>query len=391
MVKSDILICPNCGEQIPITETLTASVEKKITAKLKREAGEALKKKSIELELKVKADNEKNAKSYKKEIEKEFKAQIKKHESEKRNLQGELKEMVSREKDVVLKEQEIKGMEKDIKKRINSEVNKKAKAEKAKLSLQFQEEYESEIDKKERQLATTRKQVRDLKQKLDQGSQQEQGEILEEKIEKILATEFPMDQISEVAKGKMGGDVIQEVVTKSGKSAGKIVWELKNTKTFSKAWIAKLKKDMRSEKADLGVIASVALPKEVDKGFSVIDGVWVTDIKHVVPLAFALRKSLLDIHGVKSAINVSDKQLQVIFEYLTGVEFKNRIEAIVEAFSEMGTNIEKERLAAEKNWSKREQSIKMVLSNLAGMYGEIEVIAGAKLPTIKKLELTSGK
>ncbi|MFC2028873.1 DUF2130 domain-containing protein, partial [Chloroflexota bacterium] len=246
------------------------------------------------------------------------------------------------------------------------------------------------LEKKDRKLRETTTQLREMKRKIEQGSQQEQGEFLEEKLEKALKREFPDDEIIEVAKGKKGGDVIQKVVTKKGEIAGTIVWESKNTKNFAKTWIPKIKKDIRKEKADVGVIVSVTLPKDFEAGFGRIEGIWVTDFKHFSPLALALRTSLLDINTIKATTNVSDKQLKVIYDYLTGVEFKNRVEAIVEAFGDMASDIEKERTSAERNWAKREQSIRAVLGNVAGMYGEIGVISGAKLPEIKRLERSTG-
>ncbi len=434
---NEFLICPNCGNKIQVTEVLTHQVEDKVRKDLEKQTQELLVKRERELTETFQADQEKEIAKNAKVLQKEFDKQLAEKEGERVKLENNIKNQEAREKILTQREKEIETLiaaeaskarkeikdafgkqlaekekerakleeenktlaareknvekrEKGIKETILLEAEKAKKETEKTLKKKYEEEYESELAKQDRQLSQARTQVRELKRKLEQGSQQEQGEIREENLEGVLKREFPDDEIKEIGKGKQGGDVIQIVKTKGGNRTGVIIWESKNTQNFAKAWITKLKTDVRSEKADIGVIASVAMPKTIEVGLGMVEGIWITDFKHLIPLAMALRSSLIDLQAVRAASKVSNEQLQVIFNYLTGTDFKNRVEAMVESLLEMSQDIAKERVVAERNWVKREQHIKTVVMNFVGMYGEIEGAAGAKLPKIKRLELPSG-
>ena len=250
------------------------------------------------------------------------------------------------------------------------------------------EEQQYVIAQLKKQLTDATKAKDELARKLEQGSQQTQGEVLELELEEILKVEFPHDEIVPVPKGVSGADVIQKVKDHSGRVCGQIAWESKKTKAWSDGWIQKLKDDQRTIKADLAVIASAVLPEDV-KGFVFRDGVWICDIKLIVALATALRINLLNVSRERAMSVAKNEKMEVLYSYLTGVEFKQRVEAIVEAFSSMDEGLKKERIAYEKIWSEREKQIKKVVTNTVGMYGDLSGLV--TLPQIKTLELPESK
>ncbi|MBU3965568.1 DUF2130 domain-containing protein [Patescibacteria group bacterium] len=250
------------------------------------------------------------------------------------------------------------------------------------------EEQQYVIAQLKKQLTDATKAKDDLARKLEQRSQQAQGEVLELKFEEILKAEFPLDEIIAVRKGVNGADIIQKVLDRSGRLCGQIIWELKNTKAWSDNYVQKLKDDQRKAKADLAVIVSVVMPADV-KGFILRDGVWICEVKLATALACALRMSLEAITREKAMSVGKNEKMEILYAYLTGVEFKQRVEAIVEAFSSMDGGLKKERMVYEKIWSEREKQIQKVIKNTIGMYGDLSGLV--TLPQMKILELPEGK
>ena len=203
-------------------------------------------------------------------------------------------------------------------------------------------------------------------------------------LESILKTEFPQDDISPVPKGICGADIIQSIEPNSNLIFGKIIWELKKTKSWSEGWIQKLKDDQRAIKADIAVIVSIVLPEDC-KGFIFREGVWICDVKMAVALAIALRINLKSLVRERAMSIGKNEKMEMLYGYLTGIEFKQRVEAIIEAFSGMDEGLRKERMAFEKIWTEREKQIKKVMSNTIGMYGDLSGLV--TLPQIKQLEL----
>jgi hypothetical protein len=189
-----------------------------------------------------------------------------------------------------------------------------------------------------------------------------------------------------VAKGIKGADVVQRVNTSSGQSCGTIIWESKNTKTWSDSWIPKLKDDQRALKAEIAVLASMVLPKGISH-FANVDGVWVTDFSTVIGVASALRTNLAQVSMARLAAEGKSSKMEVLYAYLSGTEFKQRVEAIVESFVAMNEDLDREKRAMETAWSKREKQIQRVIHSVAGMYGDMQGIIGATLPKIEYLEL----
>ena len=222
--------------------------------------------------------------------------------------------------------------------------------------------------------------------KADQGSQQLQGEVQELELEENLRREFSLDVIGPVPKGEFGGDVVQRVVSVSGQLCGMILWESKRTKNWSDGWLPKLREDQRAAKADIAVIVSQSLPKGLDT-FQTIDGVCVTHPRLVLPVATLLRQSLIEVAQSRQAIHGQQAKTEMVYDYLTSSRFRQRIEAIVEAFSTMQADLEREKKVITKQWAKRDEQINRVMKATVGMYGDLQGIVGKTLQEIESLEL----
>lgn len=242
------------------------------------------------------------------------------------------------------------------------------------------------VMEKDQTIASMQQKIEELKQKAEQGSQQLQGEVQELELENLLRVKFPFDSIEPVAKGEFGGDVLQRVVSQTGQQCGSILWESKRTKNWSDGWLTKLREDQRTAKAEISVLVSQVLPKFVE-AFDVIDGVWVTSPRAALPVATVLRHTLLQVSTARQVSEGQQTKTEMVYQYLTGPRFRHRVEAIVEAFSSMKDDLDKERKAILKQWAKREEQIDRVMSATVGMYGDLQGIAGKSLQEIEGLEL----
>jgi hypothetical protein len=242
------------------------------------------------------------------------------------------------------------------------------------------------VREKEEQITSMQRQIEDLKRKAEQGSQQLQGEVQELALEALLRQRFARDLIEPVPKGEFGGDLIQRVVGPAGQVVGSILWEAKRTKNWSDGWLGKLREDQRTAKADVALIVSQTLPKAVQT-FDYIDGVWVTEPKCAIAVAVALRESLLALSAARLAGEGQQTKMEMIYRYLTGPRFRHRIEAVVERFTEMQADLDRERKAMTRLWAKREEQIHGVVETMAGLYGDLRGIAGRSLQEIVGLEV----
>jgi hypothetical protein len=303
-----------------------------------------------------------------------------------------------REKDEKIKEAEVKQLEVqqlEIKlaareKKFDSEIAQKVskateKAEKE-VSKRIEDDYHIRELQLEKKLSDARNRATELKRKLEQSSQQAQGEVIELELESALKNAFPEDEILPIEKGQAGADILQHVRTPNGQLCGTIIWETKNTKNWSKTWLSKLRSDQRRIKAELAVLVSMALPKDV-KHFALIEGVWVAEYGLALGVATALRTNLIQVALVKLTVKGKHETLELLYQYISSLEFKHRIEAMVESFQGMRDDLNKERQMMEKQWAKREKQIELVVQNVSGMYGDMHAIAGQALPKIRRLEL----
>lgn len=241
------------------------------------------------------------------------------------------------------------------------------------------------VAEKDQAIASMQQKIEELKQKAEQGSQQLQGEVLELELEHLLRTKFPFDLIEPVPKGEFGGDALHRINSPSGMACGSILWESKRTRNWSDGWLAKLREDQRTAKAEVCVLVSQVLPKGVET-FDLMDGVWITSPRAAIPVATMLRQGLLEVTQSRALSVGQQTKSEMVYQYLTGARFKQRVEAIVEAFSSMQDDLDKERKVIMKQWAKRQEQIERVMGATVGMYGDLQGIAGRSLQEIEGLE-----
>jgi hypothetical protein len=279
----------------------------------------------------------------------------------------------------------------DAKRELDLSIEKRVQESLATAREQAKREAETDLKmkmaEKEQTITAMQRQIEDLKRRAEQGSQQLQGEVQELEIEAILKQSFPGDMFTPVAKGEFGGDVVHAVSRGEGQPCGTILWESKRTKHWSDGWLSKLRDDQRAAKADLAVIVTQALPKGVET-FGHVEGVWVTGTRTFVPLAIALRHTLLELALARQAGEGQQTKMELVYQYLTGHRFRQRVTAIIEKFEEMQADLSKERSTMTKLWAKREMQIQSVLAATAGMYGDLQGIAGQAIETIEALDIS---
>lgn len=290
--------------------------------------------------------------------------------------------------ELIKKQRELDDAKRELELTVEKRVQEGLTDVRAQAKREAEESLKLKVMEKDQTIASMQQKIEELKQKAEQGSQQMQGEVQELELENLLRAKFPFDMIDPVPKGEFGGDVLQRVVSQSGQACGMILWESKRTKNWSDGWLVKLREDQRTAKADISVIVSQALPKEVES-FDVIDGVWVTSPRAALPVATILRHTLLQVSLARQVTEGQQTKTELIYQYLTGPRFRQRVEAIVEAFSTMQEDLDKERKVIMKQWAKREEQIERVMGATVGMYGDLQGIAGKSLQEIEGLELVA--
>ena len=366
----DTVKCPKCGEVIKLSQAISQDIETALRQKLDKELDARLKTRE-EIVRREAQDSERVKLA-------DLKSQL--EEKTRRVRDAESAELDLRKKMTAL-EEKTRSLDLEIARRIDAE--RRQITEKA--LREADDAHRLKDAEKDKKLEDAKKELEEIRRRMEQGSQQTQGEVLELEMEARLKEEFPFDEIDPVEKGRKGGDVLHTVKTQTGRVCGKILWETKRTKDWSNSWLTKLREDQREAKADLGVLVSEALPKGFHH-FREVDGVWVTDVPSALPLAVALRLALIKEEKARQAQTGKEGKMEVVYNYLTGVEFKNRVQAIMEAFVGMKQDLDAEKRAMDKVWSRREKNIEKVIRNIAGMHGELESMAGS-LPAVKMLEL----
>ncbi len=405
-----IIHCPNCNHQFEPGDSIREEVQKELRGQMvdwQKKKDEEFRQKELafqqQLQLK---DDEANKRllSEKKKLEEELKDGLRKNiqadfENQLKMLQEadqqkeeKLKEARKKELEFLQKEQALKTKEEELELSLQRQLIEEreklkeqlSKEEAEKLSIKEQE-YQLRMKEMEKQIEDQKKLVEEMRRKSEQGSMQLQGEVQELMLEALLQTTFPFDKIEEVGKGVRGADCIQTVRNQFGNESGKIIYESKRTKDFVNDWIEKLKTDMRNLGADVAVIVTQALPKDMER-FGEKDGVYICTFNEVRSVALLLRNALLKIADArKSQENKGDKMV-MLYDYLIGSEFSEQWKAIREGFMTMKLSIQKERDAMEKLWKAREKQLEKVLLNAAHIKGSIEGIAGADAVNLNLLE-----
>ncbi len=409
--------CPKCGEVFPMGEAMSEDYKRELKEKMVnfvRQKEEEARKLRDDMEKKEKRLQDLLSKSQeefthklseekqklrdalendlRKNIAADYENQIVLLKQATLQSDEKLKQAREKELEYLRKEQELLTKEQELQITIQKQLleerrslTEQIRREEVERNTLRESEYQLKLRELEKQLDDQKKLAEEMRRKAEQGSMQLQGEAQELLLEEILREKFPSDAVIEVGKGVEGADCMLVVRNRSGLEYGKIIFESKRTRTWNNNWVEKLRNDMRHTQADLAILVTQVYPRNMDC-FGERDGVWICNFKEVVGLTSALRNAIISIAESKKHEENKGEKMQMLYHYLTGTEFRQQLEAIVEGFKYMKDSITRERMQMEKLWKEREKQLEKVLINTSGMYGSIRGIAGTSVSTIPLLE-----
>ena len=422
-MKNDTKIsCPNCGTSIDVQDILAHQLEEEIKKKyqeqlakekkdsesklqqlekLQEEQAAVLAKEKAAFEEKKKQENrifqerlEKQIKEEKLRIEAEVKAKLTDENSEQlKALTQELNEKSEQVKELNRSKAEIEKLKREkgeLKEAAEAEAQKRLNetllTERDKIRKSEEERNELRFKEMQKQLEDQKKLTEEMKRKQEQGSMQLQGEVQELAIEEWLADQFPLDTIDEIKKGARGGDCIQIVNTRTAQNCGAIYYESKRTKDFQPSWIEKFKADIRAKGANIGVLVTEVMPADMNR-MGLKDGIWICNYDEFKGLCAVLRQSIIQLNSAVSSQENKGDKMHMLYDFLTSNTFRMQIEAIVEGFTQMKTDLESEKRSFARIWKQREKQIDKVTLNTIEMHASIKGIAGNAIQYVKALEL----
>ena len=411
MAEQSSIQCPNCGENIDVNDILKHQLEDSIRKEFQQKAAsqakelelknEQFEKAKADFEAKKKQENElfaerleREKKTAEKEIGEKLKAKLEEENKDRMLLmEKELSEKSEKLRELNKMTGEIAKLQREkleMKEAIEAEAQKQLNAalvlERDKIRKQEEEKNELKIKEYQKQSDDQKKLIEEMKRKQEQGSMQLQGEVMELAIEEWLANNFPLDTIDEIKKGANGADCLQIVNTRELQNCGSIYYESKRTKAFQPSWIEKFKNDIRTKRANIGVLVTEVMPNGMER-MGMRDGIWICTYEEFKGLTAVLRQSLIQVsQAVQAQENKGDK-MSMLYDFLTSNEFRLQIEGIVEGFTQMQSDLDSEKRAMQRIWKQREKQIEKVVHNTLGMYGSIRGIAGNAVQTVRALEL----
>ncbi len=367
--------CPKCHHQFPLSEAMTSQIEEhlkhdfdeKLQSEVARAKDEAAK---------LAAETEK--------AEKE--AMQARLEAQEKSL-GEARE---NEKKLRSERARLEEEKKEIELTVQRKLDEERKTIEEKLLKKFSDEHFMKLKERDKQITDLNRLVDEMKRKGQQGSMERQGEVFEDDLLEVLTRQFKDDELEPVPKGEMGADVIHTVYSPSRQKSGVILWEAKNTQNWAEKWVEKLKEDQRAACADIAVLISKALPKDFEN-FSEYKGIWLTCHASAIGLATALRQQLIEVTFANQALIGKDDKMEAMYSYLSSPSFRQKVETIVETFTQMHTQLQKEKTAMKAIWDMRETQIQRVIDSTTRMYGEMKGIIGQTMPDIENLQLDGGE
>lgn len=369
--------CPHCGEEIDVNAALSRQLEEELREQYENTLAKKLKENRANLE-----------QSLKKKIEEQHSDQIQSLQDELNEKSKQVRalnkaqadvERLKREKEELRDELELEA-EKKLRGQLRTETQKIRQVEQSRVDL--------ELSEKEHIIDQLKKQLQEAQRKVEQGSIQLQGEVQELAIEEWLRDQFPLDTIEEIKKGQRGADCLQIVNNGAYQNCGSIYYESKRTKSFQPSWIGKFKDDIQEKNANIGVLVTETMPKGMDR-LGLKEGIWICSFDEFKGLCTVLRESVIRINDAIGAQENKGDKMNMLYDFLTSNEFRLQIEAIVEGFTQMKSDLEREKRSMLGIWKRREKQIEKVLLNTNYMYSSIKGIAGDTVQTVSLLEFSS--
>jgi hypothetical protein len=408
--EKSIINCPQCGEDIDVNDILYHQVDEQLkkqyndeltkekeiinakTSKLNEERKELESAKKLQDEIiekqvkdEVKQKELTLKKKYKAEAEEEQSDALASLREELEEKSGKIKELNKTSIQLEKLKREKGELEDTLKAESEKELNKKLLEEKEKIRKEEDIKNEFKFKELEKQLEDQKKLTEEMKRKQEQGSMQTQGEVQELGIEEWLSDKFPLDTIQEIKKGERGADCLQIIHTRTRQNCGVIYYESKRSKSFQPSWVEKFKADIREKNADIGVLVTEVMPSDMER-LGIKDGVWICSFEEFKGLCSVLRESIIQISTAIIAQDNKGDKMGMLYDFLTSNEFKLQIEAIVEGFTQMKSDLEFEQRSMRVMWKKRDKQIDKVLLNTTDMYGSIKGIAGNAVQSVPLLD-----
>lgn len=402
-VSDPTINCPQCQAEIRLTESLAAPLLRAREQEFKRIEGELRERETSlarqrdlleqEVTARLAAERRKVAEEEQRKARLALGTELESKQRELAELsdllklrEAKLAEAQHAQAEVVRKQRELEEKEREMDLTIEKRVSANVSLIQQKARQEAEDQLKLKVAEKDQLIQSMQRQIEDLRRKSEQGSQQLQGDAMEAELYQVLTERFDRDTIARVQKGEFGGDVLHQVLSPSGVVCGTILWESKRTKNWSEGWLPKLRQDQRAAKAEIAVIVSQVLPKGVTH-FDLVDGVYVVSPQCVVPVAAVLRKELLELAIARQSSEGRETKAGMVYQYLIGPRFRQRVQAIVEAFTAMQEDLAAEKKALQKQWAKRETQLERLMSSTVGMYGDLQGIAGRSLEEIEGLSI----
>ena len=395
-MKNQIL-CPQCNHEINIEAVLAERIESEQNAKFatRLRAVEQREQLLNQEKQKLATQVQDLLAQEKSKLTQQLKAEINaQNATVLSDLQNELAEKSKQVSDLKKQEGDLlrqKRLLEEAQAGVETEVEKRLASERETLIAQLKEKAQNDnvlaMKQKDMVIEQMKTQVEEMKRRMEQGSTQLQGEAQELVMEELLKQTHPFDTIEEIKKGENGADILQLVTNRLGHICGAILYECKNTKAFSEAWVYKLKEDMLLKKADFGVIVTKAMPKGIGSFEQREENLWICSFEHLKALTFVLRAALLRVDDVRIVQANQGEKSKMLYEYLMGKEFKNQLQAVHDTFMLMHDSLRKEKTAALKGFAKREKQIDGIMLNLSGIAGSINGISGQTVAEFAEFEV----
>lgn len=406
---SDRITCPNCSNDIEITEVISAQMESEIRADFEAEFAKKsrelashrqelesqqrqLQSKEEELERRVQkevqAQRKQLASKLKTEAQQAVAVELEDRDEQLRQYRQQLKAAQEQELQLRKRHRQLEEREQQQQLELARKLDKERETIRAAAQKQADQESQLRLAERDQKIEALTKQAQEMQRRLEQGSQQTQGEVQEIALEKLLNEAFPEDVIKPVPKGVRGADALQHVFDQNGRECGVILWESKNTKNWSDKWLGKAIDDQQEAKASCACIVSAVLPDSIEF-VDLINGVWVASWSCARSAAVAIRQGLIETAQVRRATEGQNGKMELVYSYLSGPEFRNRVRGLIEPFQEMQADLDKEKKAFTRVWNKRQKQLDRALSSTHGFYGDLQGIIGNGLQEIEGMDVLS--
>jgi len=400
MSSTNLVQCPKCDHEFPVAEAILARINREAEAgievrvKAEREKMERAMQEKLQAGADRAAEDKLKAEEHAAKMRDEAVAAALKLEQERQANEAKLQagrdasrqksidELMSKLTAAQKENEELAAKERlgalEARRVANEEAQQRFEKQAVELTQKLEQEGQLKNKELELQLGTVRKQLEEANKRANQGSMQNQGAALEASFEDQLRAAFPRDSVSDVPTGASGADVILDVFNDHGSECGRILFETKRTANWSDEWLPKLREDMHRVGATIGVIITQVMPRGAQSSVYK-DGIWVADFAAAMTLVRTLRWGLQTAALQKRISDQAGDASALLYEFVTGPDFRNRVQSILHTYSSMRTMLEKERRAMHRIWKKREAQLESLTGHTTHVIAHLEAKTGREI------------